>query len=494
MNNIDLYIQELETAKVEIKEAIIAKGVTPEGGLSSYADAIDSITIPDPTFEELSIQLTENGTYNYNPTADGYSSVEVAVDVEIPTFETQIKDVTITSNGNVNIVPDSGFDGLSKVNISVEVAGSGGGTGKPKIYNGFVLNKQSGLPTNPSSNLANFDFSQYDWSSVYDLSYFFGNFSGPNWKNEDFANFDANFNGKMLAAEKIFNSTTSGILTFIPTFLRSRINQCVDTSYMFDSQTALTDTSEIANWNTSNVICMDYMFRGCNKMTSVPLFDTSNVLSMDSMFTDCSALTSVPLLDTSKVTNMLNMFSGCNKLTSVPHFDTSKVTSMSNMFRYCYALTTIPELDFSNVTSLGYMFNACSSLKELPNLNIKKVKSFDSNWMATKVEKIGIMDCDSVENAQYILTYVNDLTTLTNFGGFRNLGMKSNLTSTNGSYFISKIPNLTYDSLLNILNLLYDRASAGYSVLTIKLHPNHMALLSDDDKAIAINKGWSLTV
>ena len=211
------------------------------------------------------------------------------------------------------------------------------------------------------------------------------------------------------------------------------------------------------------------------------------------MFTDCQSLTSVPHFDTSNVKNMSYMFSGCNNLTSVPLFDTSKVISMSSMFRYCYALTTIPELDFSNITSLGYMFNACSSLKELPNLNIKKVKSFDSAWMATKVEKIGIMDCDSVENAQYILTY-SELTTLTDFGGFRNLGKKSNLTNTNSSYFISNIPNLSYDSLLNILNLLYDRASAGYSILTIKLHPNHMALLSDDDKAIAINKGWSLTV
>lgn len=486
MNNIDLYIQELETAKVEIKEAIIAKGVTPEGGLSSYADAIDSITIPDPTFEELSVQLTENGTYNYNPTADGYSSVEVTVDVEIPTFETQIKDVTITSNGNVNIVPDSGFDGLSEVNISVEVASSGGG--KPKIYNGFVLNKQSGLPTNPSSNLANFDFSQYDWSSVYDLSYFFGNFSGPNWKNEDFANFDANFNGKMLAAEKIFNSTTSGILTFIPTFLRSRINQCVDTSYMFDSQTALTDTSEIANWDTSNVVCMDYMFYGCNKMTSVPLFDTSNVLSMDSMFRGCHKMTSIPLFDTSNVTYMSYTFAGC-PFSSVPLFDTSNATNMSYMFYNCSSLTSVPQLDMSNVTVIDSMFNGCTKLTELIDCNTKSMKTW-SNWLPGKLQKIGVIDCDSTTNVQGML---NALTDLTEMGGFRNLGMQSTVSNTNSNNFLYNVPNITYESLINIFNLLYDRASAGYSVLTLKLTPNQMSKLSDDDKAIAINKGWSLS-
>lgn len=490
MNNIDLYIQELETSKVEIKEAIIAKGVTPEGGLSSYAAAIESITIPNPTFEELSVQLTENGTYNYTPTEDGYSSVEVVVDVEIPTFETETLTVELTDNGTYNYTPTK--DGYSSVEVTVDVDTSGGG--KPKIYNGFVLNKQTASLKNHSSNLAKIDFSQYDWSSVYDLSYFFGNFYGDNWKNEDFANFDANFNGKMLVAEKLFNTTTgTGILTFIPTFLRKRINQCIDTSYMFEYQYALTDTSEIANWDTSNVICTEYMFRGSNAMTSVPLFDTSNVISMLYMFSDCTALTSVPHFDTSKVTNMGYMFSGCNTLTSVPLFDTSKVTNMNSMFRYCRNLITIPEFDFSNVTTLGYMFNACTSLKELPNLNIKKIKSFSSDWMATKVEKIGVIDCDSVENAQYILAYSN-LTTLTDFGGFRNLGKASNLLNTGTQYFLYNVPNLSYDSLLNILNLLYDRASAGYSVLNIKLHPNHMALLSDDDKTIAINKGWSLTV
>ena len=45
---------------------------------------------------------------------------------------------------------------------------------------------------------------------------------------------------------------------------------------------------------------------------------------------------------------------------------------------------------------------------------------------------------------------------------------------------------------MNVINGLYDRASAGLSVITLKLHANHLAMLSEDDIAIATNKGWTI--
>jgi hypothetical protein len=87
----------------------------------------------------------------------------------------------------------------------------------------------------------------------------------------------------------------------------------------------------------------------------------------------------------------------------------------------------------------------------------------------------------------------SNITTLTEIGGFLNLGMKSSLSGTDNGNFIARAINLTHDSLMNIINKLYDRASAGYSVITLKLHANHLALLTDDEKAIATNKGWTLS-
>jgi hypothetical protein len=43
------------------------------------------------------------------------------------------------------------------------------------------------------------------------------------------------------------------------------------------------------------------------------------------------------------------------------------------------------------------------------------------------------------------------------------------------------------------LNGLYDRKTAGYSVLGLQLGSTHLAKLTDEEKAIATNKGWTLS-
>ena len=225
-------------------------------------------------------------------------------------------------------------------------------------------------------------------------------------------------------------------------------------------------------------------------------FDTSNVTSMSGMFDDCKALTSIPQLDTSKVTSMESMFYNCSKLTSIPQLDTSNVTNMSYMFYGCSLLTSVPQMDTSKVTNMSYMFRSCSSLTELPDFNCVKVTNFGTSstysWLysCTRLQKLGVVDCDSVTNIGYFFGGSNS--NLTEFGGCRNLGKVSSVSNTNGSYFMNYVPNLTYESVMNVINGLYDRASAGLSVLTLKLHANHLAMLSADDIAIATNKGWTI--
>jgi hypothetical protein len=143
------------------------------------------------------------------------------------------------------------------------------------------------------------------------------------------------------------------------------------------------------------------------------------------------------------------------------------------------------------------MFRGCSDLASIPDLNLAKVTSFggssSSSWLynSTRLQSMGVIDCDSVTNIGYALgSSTNNY--LTHLGGFRNLGKASSVSNTNGNYFMAYAPNLNYQSVLNVLNGLYDRASAGLSVLTLKLHANHLAMLSEDDIAIATNKGWTI--
>ena len=256
--------------------------------------------------------------------------------------------------------------------------------------------------------------------------------------------------------------------------------------------------STIPQFNTRKVNDMYSIFSGCKNLSTIPLLDTSNVTDMRAAFNNCENLSTIPLLDTSNVTDMQYIFSGCTSLTSIPPLNTTKVTNVGSMFYKCSSLTTIPPLDFSNVTNVGWLFNSCSELMSLPDLNLSKVtKFFDSSYIygwlysCSKLQSIGVLDCDSVTDIRYVLGGTNN--NLTHLGGFRNLGKTSSLTGTNTNYFMTYAPNLTYQSIMNVLNLLYDRAANGLSNLTLKLRSNHMALLSDEDKLVAVNKGWTLT-
>lgn len=247
------------------------------------------------------------------------------------------------------------------------------------------------------------------------------------------------------------------------------------------------------NVDTSNLKTAYAGFQWGTKIVGISEFDTSYVTSMESLFYGCNKLLSIPQLDTSNVTTMYQMFYNCYELSAIPMLNTSKVTNMGYMFDGCKNLTTIPELDFSNVTNVNYMFNNCRSLRELPNMNMKKVTSLSGFLYSTTISKVGVIDCDSITNIQWLNSSYT-FTSLTDLGGFRNLGAKSSLSGTNGNYFLFNCPNLTRQSLLNVLNLLYDRTTAGYSVITIKLTKAQNALLSDEEKAIATNKGWTITV
>ena len=205
--------------------------------------------------------------------------------------------------------------------------------------------------------------------------------------------------------------------------------------------------------DTSNVTKMSSMFNNCFNLTSVPLFDTSKVTNMNYMFEDCSNLTSVPLFDTSNVTNMSHMFHNCSKLTSVPLFDTSKVTNMNSMFCYCSKLTSIPLFDTSNVTNMNSMLFDCSNLTTVPRFDTSKVTNMNS-----------------------MLYYCNNLEEI-------------HMININANLDISSSTKFTREALLEIIGNLKAQTSGNK---TLTMGATNLAKLTDEDKAIATNKGWTL--
>lgn len=111
----------------------------------------------------------------------------------------------------------------------------------------------------------------------------------------------------------------------------------------------------LANWNTSSVEYMSYMFAGCTSLQSIDIqsFDMSKVIDVTGMFAYCSILKNVLL-----PSNML----------------LDSVASIANMFYDCYTLNDIDISDLStnNIANMSKVFCNCSSLKyvSLPK-NIK---------------------------------------------------------------------------------------------------------------------------
>ena len=85
----------------------------------------------------------------------------------------------------------------------------------------------------------------------------------------------------------------------------------------------------------------------------------------------------------------------------------------------------------------------------------------------------------------------SELSKITDFGGFLNL--KCSLT---GDYNFKKLPNLTYQSCINILNGLYDFTGNGETPNSeqgeLKVHQNFLDTVGDEI-SIGVNKGWTIT-
>ena len=219
-----------------------------------------------------------------------------------------------------------------------------------------------------------------------------------------------------------------------------------------------------SNVDTSNVKDVSYLFNECKLLCRFNEMDFSNVNSMNCAFYNCKSLVSIPQLNTSNVTNFNQCFNGCSSLKSIPQLDTSNSTSFNFCFGGCSSLKSIPQLNTSKAQSVSYMFSSCSSLRSIPLLDFGKVTDVSNmfGW--------------------------GSINSLTDLGGFKNL--KINFTDG-----LNHLPNLTVQSLMNVINNLYDFRANGDSTTTktLQLGTTNLNKLTDEQKAVATNKGWSLT-
>ena len=167
----------------------------------------------------------------------------------------------------------------------------------------------------------------------------------------------------------------------------------------------------------------------------------------------------VVFVDFTATTNLFRCFSGCTNLTSLKLSDGfgQNATNLNGCFLRCSSLASLslPAGFGQNATSADSCFNQCSSLSSL-----------------SLPDGFG----QAATNLSYCFYSCRSLTTITGNPNFKV------------SCDLSPCANLTHDSLMVVVNGLQ-------TVTTTKkltLGSTNLAKLTDEEKKVATDKGWTL--
>lgn len=134
-----------------------------------------------------------------------------------------------------------------------------------------------------------------------------------------------------------------------------------------------------------------------------------------------------------------------------------KGNSANSMFYYSRISKIIVVLDLRLATSIAQTFYSCSLLKTISLLKVSETTMFGNNTFG---------NCPALEN----ITIEGVIAQSTGF---------------------PHSSNLTHDSLMSIIGALKDFSGTGEK-RTLTLHADAKARLTDAEKAIATQKGWTL--
>ena len=132
--------------------------------------------------------------------------------------------------------------------------------------------------------------------------------------------------------------------------------------------------------STSNVTTFSGTFSYCSSLLYVPTINAENAITIQSMFTNCYLIRNITIHTSSLCSNFSSAFSGCYLLKSVTGLDTSSGTDFSHMFRYCNNIE-LPTLDTHNGINFSSMFENVLSIIDAPSLDLSKGTLFDSMFM-----------------------------------------------------------------------------------------------------------------
>ena len=352
------------------------------------------------------------------------------------TANLQNKSITITENGTTTVNPDTGYDGMKKVDVSVSgildtsdanATSSDIALGKSGYVNGIKVNGD--VPIGSSSMATNY---ASDNVGIYLDELKVDTTQGN--RNQFF------YTGDKISVLAPLSSVATVVGATAEKIKKDEVICGITGTY--EAGGSSHDWSAIGYSSEPTPINDGYTY-------AKSIYDNwdSNITNYSSKYYQDYNLVYMPLVDTSKGTMFSSTFYDCKSLQYVPQIDTSKATGIGSMFSGCNSLKKVEQLDLSTAVAVNGMFTSCYSL--------------------------------------------------TNLGGLKDLG-KAYLTSRAANYNsytmdLSASTLLTHDSLMNVINNLYDIATKGCNTQSLRLGATNLAKLSSAEIQIATDKGWTVS-
>ena len=253
-------------------------------------------------------------------------------------------------------------------------------------------------------------------------------------------------------------------------------------SSMFQNCYNLTTAIDLSNITLSDKLTtLANCFNGCYRIPSVklPSIDFTAVTTMATMFQSCYSLkkiecgnprnTSQPVL-----TTIANICTGCLSLTKCEILRGLNLSNalVTSIFTYCEAMTTTDMIDYTGTIFSNISFTSSSSVTS-PYSNNFRLRKVDLSWFKPT------LDTTSQKYSQIYM--FRELYNCEDFyppeTGFAPVSFSINIAQ-----------KLTRESLVRILNAL----PTVTAKTTLTMGAPLLAKLTDDDKAIATGRGWTL--
>ena len=193
-------------------------------------------------------------------------------------------------------------------------------------------------------------------------------------------------------------------------------------------------------------------------------------------------------------TNGQSFFANVKFLKKNPKFIVT-ATNCNNMFEgYQGIMPSKNELNLNGVKTMSYGFARCS-INQIIDYDFSTLENLEYIFYNMyNLKKVPLVDFSSAKNIQSLLAgsyYITDLE------GFKDLGKAYETTeSVNSSYYrlqLSNFNSLTHDSLMNVINNLYDIKTKGCKAQRLDLGSTNIAKLTSEEIAIATEKGWTVS-